>query len=117
MAHFKSMESWHGPSLRERLRQAVRTMRAIANRLAAAARRMMRWTFVSASMAGLAACATPDVKGLCPSYVHYQKYDDQFVRNELRVAGVTGQSLPMTHRFLRDYGKQRAALRVICKGN
>lgn len=62
-------------------------------------------------------CAAPEVKGLCPSYVHYSREDDAGLLAELRGAAVAGQPLPEAHRYLRDYGKQRAGLRVICKGN
>ena len=68
-------------------------------------------------LAGLAGCAAPEVKGLCPSYVHYTQGDDAALLTELRSAGAAGQLLPETHRYLRDYGKQRASLRVICRGN
>ena len=66
---------------------------------------------------GLAGCVAPEVKGLCPSYVHYTQGDDAALLTELRSAGASGQPLPETHRYLRDYGKQRAALRVICRGD
>ncbi|WP_282803043.1 hypothetical protein [Bombella apis] len=68
-------------------------------------------------LAGLAGCAAPEVKGLCPGYVHYSPEDQLALLGELRSAGDAGQPLPETHRYLRDYGKQRAALRVICRGN
>ncbi|MPW00087.1 hypothetical protein [Bombella apis] len=68
-------------------------------------------------LVGLAGCVSPEVKGLCPGYVHYSPEDQLALLGELRSAGAAGQPLPETHRYLRDYGKQRAALRVICKGN
>lgn len=81
------------------------------------ARSKMMAIFLLTGLAGLAGCATPEVKGLCPEYVHYSKDDDSGLLSELRSAGSAGQPLPETHRYLRDYGKQRASLRVICKGN
>lgn len=68
-------------------------------------------------LVGLAGCVSPEVKGLCPGYVHYSKDDAAALLTELRSAGAARQPLPETHRYLRDYGKQRAALRVICRGN
>ncbi|MXV43918.1 hypothetical protein GS501_02475 [Saccharibacter sp. 17.LH.SD] len=68
-------------------------------------------------LSGLAGCAAPEVKGLCPGYVHYSQDDDQSLLAELQIADQNGQTLPVTHLYLRDYGKQRAALKVICKGD
>lgn len=80
---------------------------------------MVRFKMIATLMllSGLVGCASPAVKGLCPGYVHYTQEDDVALLTELRSAKIAGQSLPETHRYLRDYGKQRAALRVICRGN
>ncbi len=79
---------------------------------------MARFKMVSALLlAGLAGCAVPEVKGLCPSYVHYTPGDDTALLAELRSARSAGQPLPEIHRYLRDYGKQRASLKVICRGH
>ncbi|WP_018980443.1 hypothetical protein [Saccharibacter floricola] len=106
MAHFKMTKGWIGAPLKE-----------VLHRAGLAIRRIVQLAVATIGLAGLAGCGTPQIKGLCPAYVHYSKQDDQTILTELRTTEAAGQSMPTIYRYLRDYGKQRAALRVICAGN
>lgn len=57
----------------------------------------------------LSGCAKP-VRVLCPSLVTYSATDEGTLRTELASA-----PLPMTHRFMRDYGGLRDQVRA-CEG-
>lgn len=79
-----------------------------------ASARFWRASVLIFGMSIVASCAGPQPQTVCPGYVHYQHADNQALLAELQGAGSAGFPLPQTHRYLRDYGKQRASLRVIC---
>lgn len=73
--------------------------------------RLIVWGLALALLAfGLSGCSSP-VRVLCPSLVTYSATDQTTLRGELASA-----PLPMTHRFMRDYGGLRDQVRA-CQGS
>lgn len=73
--------------------------------------RMIVWGLALTLLAfGLSGCSRP-VRVLCPSLLTYSATDESTLRTELASA-----PLPMTHRFMRDYGGLRDQVRA-CEGS